>query len=76
VAGVVFNRFEDVLFERLPLLHDIKMELLRAGALRAALTGTGSCLYGIARDRKDAERMLEEVMRSGLVEKGWVVQSV
>ena len=49
------NDFECVVFPRHPLLNEIKTEILRAGALRASLSGTGSALFGIFGSREEAE---------------------
>jgi 4-diphosphocytidyl-2-C-methyl-D-erythritol kinase len=41
------NDFEAALFDEYPVLRDIKQSLYDRGALYAAMTGSGSCLYGI-----------------------------
>lgn len=41
------NDFEPSLFEQYPQLHELKHGLYRAGALYAAISGSGSSLYGI-----------------------------
>ena len=41
------NDFEAPLFDRYPILREIKQSLYDRGALYAAMTGSGSCLYGI-----------------------------
>ncbi len=45
--GLLKNDFELPVFQAHPVLADLKEKLYRAGALYAALTGTGSCIYGI-----------------------------
>ena len=39
--------FEDSLFPRYPLLADLKRQLYDAGAVYAAMSGSGSTVYGI-----------------------------
>lgn len=46
------NDFEEPVFEKHPHLKEIRQQLYRAGAVYAAMTGTGSCIYGIFRNSK------------------------
>ena len=48
------NDFESVVFPRCPLLRTIRDELLESGAARAALSGTGSAVFGTFGSREDA----------------------
>jgi 4-diphosphocytidyl-2-C-methyl-D-erythritol kinase len=43
----VFNDFEPSVFKKYPLLADIKQKLYNLGAEYAAMTGSGSTVYGI-----------------------------
>ena len=45
----VFNDFEPSVFKKYPLLADIKQSLYDLGAEYAAMTGSGSTIYGIFR---------------------------
>ena len=44
------NDFEDSVFSKLPVLSDIKKSLYDKGALYAAMSGSGSTVYGIFND--------------------------
>ena len=59
------NDFESVVFPRHPLLSEIKSELLRAGARRAALSGTGSAIFGIFGNAEEAARAVARVASLG-----------
>jgi len=50
------NDFEAVVFERHPALQEIKTELLRLGAMRAALSGSGSVVFGRFGSESEAEK--------------------
>jgi 4-diphosphocytidyl-2-C-methyl-D-erythritol kinase len=43
----LINDFEASLFSKYPVLRDIKQTLYDRGAIYAAMTGSGSCLFGI-----------------------------
>lgn len=45
------NDFEPVVFEMYPELEKIKTQLYHSGAIYAAMTGTGSSVYGIFKER-------------------------
>lgn len=49
----VFNDFEPSVFKKYPLLADIKQKLYNLGAEYAAMTGSGSTIYGIFRTPLD-----------------------
>ncbi len=57
----VYNVFEDVLDRRQKQIPAIKAELLEMGALGAAMTGTGSAVFGIF-DDADAARATHEAL--------------
>ena len=50
------NDFEGPVFARYPELIEIRDSLLRQGAFRSALSGSGSVVFGQFRDRVGAER--------------------
>ena len=58
VAGVAIdgNDFEAVVFARHPELRVIKERLLKCGAQPAAMTGSGSAVFGVFRDTKQLAR--------------------
>ena len=60
------NDFESVVFPRLPLLGEIKQDILRAGAVRASLSGTGSALFGIFGSREAAEKAVPRLSAWGV----------
>ncbi len=49
------NDFEAPVFTRHPRLQEIKRELVRLGAFRAAMSGSGSVIYGQFRTKSEAE---------------------
>jgi 4-diphosphocytidyl-2-C-methyl-D-erythritol kinase len=52
------NDFEAVVLERESRLATLKQRLVRAGAAPAMMTGSGSALFGLFRDRAEAARAL------------------
>jgi 4-diphosphocytidyl-2-C-methyl-D-erythritol kinase len=53
------NDFEAVVFKRYPRLKALKRQLERLGAAPAMLSGSGSALFGVFRDRGQARRARE-----------------
>ena len=60
------NDFERVVFPQYPELRDIKGALQRAGAVYASLSGSGSALYGLFRDRAAAAKAAGRLRKHGL----------
>lgn len=52
----VVNDFETTVFEKHPLLSEIKQNLYEAGAVYASMSGSGSAIYGIFKDFEAAEQ--------------------
>ena len=57
---VVKNDFEASVFEAHPAIAKAKADLIEAGAIYAAMSGSGSTVYGIFSDRGRAEMMLNQ----------------
>jgi len=49
----VVNDFEKPLFEKFPVISEVKEKLYGAGAVYAAMTGSGSAVYGIFKEKTD-----------------------
>lgn len=49
----VINDFEAGIFEKYPLLSDLKAELYKEGAIYASMSGSGSSLYGIFKQKPE-----------------------
>jgi len=62
------NDFEQVVFPQYPLLREIKHELMgdsEEAAVYAALSGSGSALFGLYRSGQDAQAAQQRVRSSG-----------
>lgn len=47
----LFNDFEPLIFKKYPLIKEIKTQLYNLGAIYASMTGSGSAVYGIFKDK-------------------------
>ena len=54
LANNLYNVFEEVIQEN-GIIQDIKKELIKNGALQALMTGSGSCVYGIFKNKQLAQ---------------------
>lgn len=58
--GLMKNDFEDSLFPNHPVMEEIKESLLASGATYAAMSGSGSTLFGLFELREDALKAISE----------------
>ncbi len=54
VSSNLYNVFEEVISEK-GTIQNIKNELIKNGAIGSAMTGSGSCVYGIFRNKENAK---------------------
>ena len=59
----MYNVFEDVGDRRLRTVSDIRGKLLDFGALGSVMTGTGSAVFGVFREREPAELACRELQK-------------
>jgi 4-diphosphocytidyl-2-C-methyl-D-erythritol kinase len=59
------NDFERVVFPQYPELREVKSVLEQAGAIYASLSGSGSALYGLFRNRSTAEKAAAKLSKRG-----------
>jgi 4-diphosphocytidyl-2-C-methyl-D-erythritol kinase len=61
-----WNALEAAAFSLVPELRKAGRELAACGALRPRMSGSGSCIFGAARSRADAERIARRAAERGL----------
>lgn len=59
--GLLTNDFENVIFSKYHELEAIKSNLIENGALYASLTGSGSVIYGIYKNRPSLKKLRPDV---------------
>jgi 4-diphosphocytidyl-2-C-methyl-D-erythritol kinase len=57
------NDFELTVFARYPVLSEVKVELLKLGAFHAALSGSGSAVFGQFREQEEARRSVSALAK-------------
>lgn len=65
VAGAMFNDLQETVFEKYPLIAIVAEALEKAGAIGVLLAGSGSSVFGLARDEEHASsinRRMKEVL--------------
>jgi 4-diphosphocytidyl-2-C-methyl-D-erythritol kinase len=60
------NDFERVVFPQYPALRDVKCALEKAGAVYASLSGSGSALYGLFKNKAGAEKAAARLRKDGI----------
>ncbi len=60
----LFNGFEPTVFAKYPLLALIAEEMVRAGAAGSIMCGSGSSMFGLARDGAQAEAIRSHLART------------
>ncbi len=62
------NHFEDALFKDIPVLKQIKEQLYQNGAIYASMSGSGSTMYGIFKNKPCVEKFKSYQTWSGKLE--------
>lgn len=65
-AAQMINDLEPPVFRRYPGIHAVKLQLKERGATAAAMTGSGSAVFGLFRTRGVAERAAKSLKRGGM----------
>ncbi|HUX96727.1 MAG TPA: 4-(cytidine 5'-diphospho)-2-C-methyl-D-erythritol kinase [Bacteroidales bacterium] len=60
--NVIVNDFEDYVFSRHPLVGMLKEELYRSGAIFSLMSGSGSSVYGIYKNKHSVPEKLKEYL--------------
>lgn len=58
--GLILNDFEDFAFRKYPVLADLKNELYRSDAVFSLMSGSGSSVYGIFKEKPVLQGKLRE----------------
>ncbi len=63
----IFNDFENHLFKAYPLIKKIKEDLYNMGAVYASMSGSGSSVYGIFKEKVDAKIFKDYFVWQGML---------
>lgn len=69
--GMLSNDFEQAVFPGYPQIQGLKERLSSNGAVASLMCGSGSCVFGLFREREKAELLEQAVTSVGL--KSWLV---
>lgn len=75
IAQNLTNSLEVAAFKLLPELKNIKEVLLQNGCYGALMSGSGSVVFGILRDKKQGEEMVKRLTNEGLATT-WLVKTI
>jgi 4-diphosphocytidyl-2-C-methyl-D-erythritol kinase len=63
----LYNKLEEVVLKKFPLIKVIKEEMIKAGARGAIMTGSGSVIFAVAERKEEAERIFNKLKKRGSV---------
>ena len=75
VLSFLVNDLEQVVCEQYPEIKRIKNDLIRAGALGSLMSGSGSSVFGIFPEQKQAQKALSQLTLSPL-QRVFIVKSI
>jgi len=73
ISKSLYNKLEEVVLERFPLIKLIKDEMEKAGVKGALMTGSGSTIFGIVENKEEGKDILNKLQGKG---KGYLVQPI
>lgn len=65
IGPFLYNKLEEVVLKEFPLIRMIKQELLKAGVKIPLVTGSGSTIFGIVKDKSEGEKIKDKIQRRG-----------
>lgn len=72
--SVLFNRFEELVFPDHPPLPRVKEDLVKAGAIAALMSGSGSSVFGLVSSRSQGTRVLRAIRKR--YPQSWLVHTL
>ena len=63
----LYNKLEEVVLKKFPLIKVIKEEMIKAGARGAIMTGSGSVIFAVVERKEEAEKIFNKLKKRGSV---------
>ncbi len=67
ISKFLYNRLEEVVLERFPIMKAVKKEMMQAGAKGTLMTGSGSIIFGMVENKKEGESLRSKLQRRGKI---------
>jgi len=67
ISKFLYNRLEEVVLERFPVLKAVKKEMMQARAKGTLMTGSGSIIFGMVENKKEGESLRSRLQGRGKV---------
>jgi 4-diphosphocytidyl-2-C-methyl-D-erythritol kinase len=61
ISRLLYNTLEEVVIHQYPVIKRLKEELLKAGALGALMSGSGSAIFGIVKTKLAAINIYDKL---------------
>jgi 4-diphosphocytidyl-2-C-methyl-D-erythritol kinase len=75
ISKFLFNRFEEVVVPKYPVIGGIKRELLQEGAAGALMSGSGPVVFGLFPDGEKAEKLAKKISGGRKEERVYVTRT-
>ena len=75
ISKFLFNRFEEVVAEKYPVIDGIKRELVEEGATGALMTGSGPVVFGFFLDGEKAKQIAKRISSGRKEERVYVTRT-
>ena len=67
ISKFLYNRLEEVVLERFPVMKAVKKEMMQARAKGTLMTGSGSIIFGMVENKKEGESLRSKLQGRGKV---------
>jgi len=67
ISKFLYNRLEEVVLERFPVMKAVKKEMMQAGTKGVLMTGSGSIIFGMVENKKEGESLRSKLQGRGKV---------
>jgi 4-diphosphocytidyl-2-C-methyl-D-erythritol kinase len=69
IAEAIYNSFEEPILAERPVAAEIRSKMIKCGAIRAMMSGSGPSVFGVFEDEKSAAKAERDIVELGFFAK-------